>query len=90
MADFVPLSMQQLNSLLQDRQVLSTDVARQGLPQHSQMGQIPGPAIKCVLQVLLLKQKKYHYNIHFYILQPDLLLDLNNVNTFLKLSQLNR
>ncbi len=49
--------MQELNALLQDREVVSTDVARQGLSQHGQMGQIPSPAIKCVLQVLLLKQK---------------------------------
>lgn len=55
-ADFIPLSMQQLDSLLQDGQILSADVAGQGLSQHSQMGQIPGPAIKCILQVLKQKQ----------------------------------
>lgn len=56
-ADFVPLSMQQLYSLLQDRQILCTDVAGQRLPQHRQMGQISGPAVKCILQVLFSKEK---------------------------------
>lgn len=60
MADFVPLSMQQLNSLLQHRQILRTDVAGQGLSQHRQMGQIARPAVKCVLQVLLFKQKQQY------------------------------
>lgn len=51
-ADFIPLSMQKLDPLLQDGQILGTDVAGQRLAQHSQMGQISSPAIKRVLQFL--------------------------------------
>lgn len=55
--------MQQLNSLLQDRKVLSADVTRQRLSQHSQVGQIPCPAIKCILQVLLQSKKNLLLNL---------------------------
>lgn len=59
--------MQQLNALLQDREVLGTDVARQRLSQHIQMGQIPSPAIKCVLQVLILNSSYDYQNIKLFV-----------------------
>lgn len=55
MADFVPLTMQELSSLLEDREVLGTDIAGERLPQYRQMGEIPGPTIKCILKLLVFK-----------------------------------
>lgn len=49
--------MQQLNSLLQDGEVFSADVTRQRLSEHSQVGQVSCPAVKRILQVLLLGQE---------------------------------
>lgn len=55
MADFVPLAMQELSSLLEDREVLGTDIAGERLPQYGQMGEIPGPAVKRILKFLVFK-----------------------------------
>lgn len=52
MADFVPLAVQELRSLLEDREVLGTDIAGERLPQHRQMGEIPGPTIKSIFKLL--------------------------------------
>lgn len=55
MADFVPLTMQELSSLLQDREVLGTDIAGERFPQYRQMGEIAGPTVNCILKLLVFK-----------------------------------
>lgn len=52
MADFVPLAVQELRSLLEHREVFDTDIAGERLPQHRQMGKIPSPTIKSIFKLL--------------------------------------
>lgn len=53
MADFIPLAMQEISSLLEDREVFGTDIAGERLPQYRQMGEIPRPTVKCILKLLV-------------------------------------
>lgn len=58
MANFVPLTVQELSSLLEDKEVLSTNIAGERLPQHRQMSEIPSPPIKSILKFLMIKEKQ--------------------------------
>lgn len=59
MADFVPLAVQELRSLLEHREVFGTDVAGERLPQHRQMGEIPSPTIKSIFKLLSIQLNNY-------------------------------
>ena len=65
-ADLLPLPLQQLHALLQDRQVLRSDVAGQGLPEETQVGQVVGPARKPALQLLEHQFTSSHWFSHYF------------------------
>lgn len=78
MADFVPLAVQELRSLLEDRKVFGTDVAGERLPQHRQMGEIPSPTIKSIFKLLPIQLNNKH------ISRENFYLYLKTVITFLQ------